>query len=101
MSRNALTDALNTSGQTRCQFSIGERRRAAPPLGALISYIRRGEVMRRDSSLLSIGLIGLMVAGVILAQSKSGNPQTGDVFSSGGGPDDRRKYVSPDGRNFD
>jgi hypothetical protein len=42
-----------------------------------------------------------MVAGVIPAQSQTGNQQTGDVFSSGGGPDDRRKYVSPDGRNFD
>jgi hypothetical protein len=57
--------------------------------------------MRRYWSLLGTGLLGLMAAGVILAQSKTGNQQTGDVFSSGGGADDRRKYVSPDGRNFD
>ncbi len=56
--------------------------------------------MRRYCFFVGTGL--LIAAGIIQAQTKGGTPPTGDVFSSGGGaPDDRRKYVSPDGRNFD
>lgn len=56
--------------------------------------------MHRYWRFVGIGL--LIVAGTIQAQTKLNTPPAGDVFSSGGGvPDDRRKYVSPDGRNFD
>ena len=57
--------------------------------------------MRRICPLVGVGLLGLMASGVILAQSKAGNQPAGDVFSSRGAPDDRRKYLSPDGRFFD
>jgi hypothetical protein len=57
--------------------------------------------MRSYCPLAGIGLLGLLAAGVILAQSRAGTQPTGDVFSSSGAPDDRRKYLSPDGRSFD
>jgi hypothetical protein len=57
--------------------------------------------MRGYWPLVGIGLLGLIAAGVILAQSKAGTQPAGDVFSSSGAPDDRRKYVSPDGRFLD
>jgi hypothetical protein len=57
--------------------------------------------MRRYCSSVGIGLLGLLAAGVMLAQSQTGTQPPGDVFSSRGAPDDRRKYLSPDGRSFD
>ena len=57
--------------------------------------------MRKLWPVIAIASLAFIAAGVILAQSKSAPAQSGDVFSSQGAGDDRRKYVSPDGRNFD
>jgi hypothetical protein len=52
--------------------------------------------------LVGTALIALLAADVIPAQSRTPTQPPTDVFSSRGAPeDDRRKYVSPDGRNFD